>query len=265
VTRIHRQSDSRDPDIRAHGCGAVSGVNALELMSGGAWRSDDFTASANVRVERSGVTQALFRKRGLTSVELAKSMHSVQASDERMDVDVQHRRGVDVKGALLPQLASAHAGALVAVLYGVVQDANKGVGSFRGGHWVFVYGPDLAAGTVKVADPLRRETTTWSVNLLADAMDRFGDKRPAGADDSWNEGRGEAIVVWPWLDWRQGYKVVDAKLDIARNALTAAKRQVTVLQAKLDACELAGPGPEALAAARAGGIADAAAAAKAVQ
>jgi hypothetical protein len=146
----------------------------------------------------------------MTSSELALSMHNVRATDVRMDLPVQQRRGVKVAD-LLDQLAGGK-GALVPVRYGVVQDGGKGVGAYRGGHWVFICGPD--ADSVAVADPLRAKVIAWPIDMLTEAMETFG-LHP------WGNGRGEAIVISPWLTWHDGYSLVRVQRNAARAALAA--------------------------------------------
>lgn len=248
---VYPQGDFHSPDLRSNGCGAASSIAALVRASDGAWKpaTDDGTAAARYRVARSGATPAQFRTRGLTPTEVFRSLSAVRPSDARMNLPVQLRRGVAVRQALLPQLRRIGGGALVAVDYGVAQDAGLGVGSFRGGHWVFVDDPD---DEVRVADPLRHAITRWPVDVLVEGMERFG-TRP------WGNGRGDAVVVWPWLTWRDAYPVMKASRDKAR-------RERDQAQAALALCQANGGAPaDQLAAARAQGIADAAAAAAAVR
>lgn len=204
---FYSQRDSDDRNLRAHGCGAYAALNALVWATGGSWESSDPTGSARYRVKASKVSDADFNRRGLTASELAESMRAVSASSTRMDLPVQRRSGVNVAGDLIPQLINDGSGAMVAVDYGVVQDGGKGVGSFRGGHWVFVHDPTSTSITVR--DPLRRQAVTWPISLLATAMERFGSK-------PWLNGRGEAIVIRKWQTWRQGYAAMKLSRDSAR-------------------------------------------------
>lgn len=243
MTRIICQSDYTDAQLRSHGCGAASVDNALMAASDGGWRPTDPTASARIRVARSGATPARFRARGLTSTEVYQSLAAVTASDVRMDVPLKRYRGGDVR-TMLAKRAEVGGVLVIAVRYGVIQDAGHGVGRFRLGHWVDVLDQD--GDRVVIADPLRRQTTRWPVSVLVDAAESFG-TRP------WGDGRGEAILVYPWLTWRQGYAGMRVKRDAALKAKDAAV-------AALEACQASGgTDPEALAAARAKGIADAAA------
>ena len=255
---VYRQSDATTRALRAHGCGAYTAVNGLVRASRGTWRPKgrDATSSARARVDRSGVTDAEFAARGMTSDEVYASLVGVIASDLRMDLPVQQWSGIDVRDELLPKLIEVDGCAAVAVLYGVVQDAGKGVGSFRKGHWVLI--DDPTDRDVRVADPLRRQLVRWPIDLLEDAMGRFGDNRAwGGKDRSWGDGRGEAVILWPWRKWRDGYGSVLAQRNTARTQRDVARAALAECQASGDAA--------AIAAARAQGIADAAAAAGAVR
>lgn len=214
MTTIYCQSDSPDRDMRQHGCGPYSALNALRRASGGTWRARGAagTLSARSALRRSGASMADFRARGLSTPELARSMAAVRASWLRRDLPTQVRMGVRVIDDLLPQVARIGGCALVPVDYGVVQRAGLGRGSYEGGHWVLAHDPD--GGMVGIDDPLRRQPTRWPAEVLADAMASFG-RRP------WGHGRGNAIVVWPWLTWRESYPLVKAQRDAARSALAA--------------------------------------------
>lgn len=219
---VYQQLRSTSKALRKRGCGAYSCVNALVAASAGRWDPKPVThatTSANARVRLSGIGKA-FAKRGLRPAEVFASMQAIVATDVRMDVPVQHRSGVDVS-VLLEQVERIKGVAIVAVDYSVIQAAGKGVTSFHGMHWVTVLG--VAGGDVIVADPLRRQTVRWSTSLLTRAMERFG-TRP------WLFGRGEAIVVWPWRTWRQGYAAKAAEA-------TAAKNEAKALRKALAACE----------------------------
>lgn len=248
--RVYRQSDSTNAALRAHGCGPYTCINGLHRVSGGTWKPKGVagTGSALVRVRRSGVTDAQFQARGMTSTEVFQALQ-IGTSKERLALPVKRYRGVDVDGVLLPKVRETGGWAACAVLYGVVQDAGKGIGQFRLGHWVLVGDP--RNGTVAVADPLRRQEVRWDIDLLVRAMERFGDA-PGPTDNSWGNGRGEAVLLYPWKTWRDGYADVKAQRDLAR-------KQRDEALADLVECQAAGPGPDALKAARAGGIRDAAA------
>ncbi len=249
--RVYRQSDSPNADLRAHGCGAYACINGMHRVSGGTWKpkGNAGTGSALYRVRKSGVTDAQFRARGMTSTEVWTSLDAIGGSKERLALPVKRYRGVDVDSVLLPKVSQVGGWAACAVLYGVIQDAGKGIGSFRLGHWVLVGDP--RNGTVAVADSLRRQEVRWDIDLLVRAMERFGDA-PGPTDNSWGNGRGEAVLLYPWQTWRQGYGTVKAQRDLAR------KQRDEALD-DLAECQAAGPGPDALKAARAAGIRDAAA------
>lgn len=219
---VYSQLRSTSKALRQRGCGPYSCVNALVAASGGAWDPKPVThatTSANARVARSGIGRE-FAKRGLRPAEVFASMQAIVATEVRMDVPVQHRSGVRVDD-LLAQLRRIKGVAIVAVAYSVIQAAGKGVTSFQGMHWVTVLGED--GEDVIVADPLRRQTVRWPTSLLRRSMERFG-ARP------WMGGRGEAIVVWPWRTWRQGYAAKSAEA-------TAAKNEAKALRKALEACE----------------------------
>lgn len=220
---VYPQGEFTTSSLRKHGCGPASMVAALVRASDGTWapKGKGGTTSARVRLERSGASATEFNARGLTPSQVFRSMQGVRASDERMDLPVQWRHGVDVTGQLLPQLRRIGGGAIVAVDYSRIQRAGCGQGSYQGDHWVFVDDPD--AGTVRVADPIRDRLVRWPIDVLVDGMERFG-TRP------WLHGRGEAIVVWPWLTWRQGHSAQSA-------ALKASQNEAKALRAALEACE----------------------------
>lgn len=265
--RFYRQQDFGDPpgsltarDLQLHGCGCAACINALVFASGGRWRPKgrNGAESAAIRVDRSGASDVEFVRRGLTSREVFASLQSIIATDVRMDVPVKAYHGerltvqldkmVDVGGCLL-----------VAVKNRVLAKAGKSpFPDFYGGHWGVVIGRPNGS-QVEFVDSGRKAPIRLPIELLADAMGAFGDNRDVGlSDQSWGDGRGEGIAVWPWLTWREGYAVVDAKL-------AAARAQRDVARSALAECQAAGPGVEAIAAARAKGIADAAAAAAAVK
>lgn len=263
--RVYCQQDASTKRIRAHGCGPVSGINALVWASGGDWQPDDLTDSAEYRIEKSGASDAEYERRGLTSDELFRSMVAVTASDERMDLPVQQRSGARLR-EVFEDMNATESGILIAVHYGVVQDAGKGVTSYRGFHWVYALDHRASDDTNGIADPLRRQVVRWPAKVLIEAAGRFGDKRPAAADESWPAGQGELIQVWRWPTWRAGYASMAGKRDAAVEQRDFARRALAVSQAALTDCQANGGAPaDQLAAARAKGIADAAAAAEAVK
>lgn len=229
MTAILRQSDSTSAALRKRGCGAYACCNGLEDMSGGDWRAKGKagTTSALIRVERSGITDAEFRVRGLTSDEVKASLVAVAATDYRMDVAVKGYHGGKV-AAMLDKAESIGGVLLVAVHYGYVQDAGKGVGSFRGMHWVTA--KRKRPGVVTVADSIRRQTVEWPEALLVRAAEHFGDRPGTAHDNHWGDGRGEGIVLGPWRTWRQGYASKSAEAKAASNEAAA-------LRKALEACE----------------------------
>lgn len=180
------QRDFQDADLRGHGCTLASlAYLAGEMTDGKAWR-DPETYVARLRV-LSGVPIATFRDRGTTLTEGRDAYLKAPGFDGRQAPRMRLMRGVKVREELLPALGGGRL-AIVAAKYGVIQDAGKGVGSFRDGHAVVVGPRD--GDTVPVADPLRRSITRWKVDLLVRAMETFG-KRP------WGDGRGEAAIAYP--------------------------------------------------------------------
>ena len=215
-----RQSASLDPALRAHGCTLAS----LAFLAG--WASDG-EALPGVLGERdalmnhlrtlAGVSTADFLKRGTTISEAQKAFQSLTFPG-RLPPRMRLMRGGSVQDDLLPTLRAGSL-AVVAVNYGAVQDAGRGVGSFRGGHAVVVGEP--SDGMVTVADPLRSSSVRWTNSLLEHAMETFG-------THPWGFGRGEAGIVGKSLTFEQAYGQSQADLK-------AAKDTVTRLTAKLDA------------------------------
>jgi hypothetical protein len=216
MTRAYCQRDAKTQDLRSHGCGAYAALSALAWASDGDYQPVDHTAAAQYRVNQSSVSTAEFLARGMTPSELATSMHAVRATDERMDLPVQRMSGVHVRDELLPLIRDG-AGALVAVRYGAVVDAGKGHGTYRGGHWVFVVDDNLD-NAMGIADPLRRQWVTWPISVLVESMETFG-KTP------WGNGRGEAIVIWPWPTWRDGYGKVKGQRDALKVRVEKLERE----------------------------------------
>lgn len=231
MTAILRQSDSTSAALRKRGCGAYACIIALHEASDGDWdaKGKAGTTSALVRVERSGITDAEFKVRGLTSDEVKASLVAIAATDYRMDVPVKAYHGGKV-AAMLDKAEEVGGVLIVAVNYAVVQDAGKGVGSFRGMHWVVAFGR-RPGGKATIADPLRRQTVEWDEGLLVRAAERFGD-RPGTADDNhWGDGRGEGVVVYPWRTWRQGHALVKDRLEASERALRRTAAQLAACQA----------------------------------
>ena len=182
------QREFQDADLRGHGCTLASLTYlAGEMTDGQAWR-DPETYAARLRV-LSNVKTADFRDRGTTITEAKAAYEQAPGFDGRQRPFLRLMRGADVRTQLLPALTGGRL-ALVAVNYGVIVDAGKGIGTFRGGH-ACVVGP-VVGDSVPVADPLRQKLTTWKVDLLVEAMETFG-KKP------WGNGRGEAAIAAPAL------------------------------------------------------------------
>lgn len=201
-----RQQDMDTAVLRGSGCGPTTAINALIHASRGGWRPKDQSDAARYRIDRSGVTRAEFRARGLTPDELYRSLDAVKASEVRMDIPVKAYHGVLVRSVLLPRIRDTKGCAAVAVRNKVLADAGRSpFPTFRTGHWGLVTEWHPADDEVSFVDAGRRRAIRLSVDLLVEAMEQFG-KNP------WGRGRGEAILVWPWQTWRTGYAVVRAQL-----------------------------------------------------
>lgn len=178
------QYDLTDADLRSHGCTIASLAYLHREMSDGAAWSNATTFAERLRT-LSGVDLPTFRARGTTLTEGRRAYEAIRIAG-RVEPKASLQRGIDVREGLLPILRGGGGRlALVAVNYAEVQDAGKGVGSFRAGHAVVIGEPEDQH--ITVADPLRRELVRWRIGLLVRAMESFG-KRP------WLDGRGEAIV-----------------------------------------------------------------------
>jgi hypothetical protein len=228
-------------DLRAHGCLIASGTYAAREVSDGAAWVDAEAFAAQLR--KASVPIAPFRERGTTLPELKVGYEQSPGFEGRVKPRLALQRGIDVRAQLLPMLQAGRL-AIVAVNYGEIQDAGKGVGSFRGGHGVVIGEPD--GSHVTVADPLRRELVRWRIDLLVRAMESFG-KRP------WLNGRGEAAVPLPsptFLEQRTQQRnaarkerdaarseadLAKAAADELRSALTAAAKRIKVLEASTTA------------------------------
>lgn len=234
--KVWRQTDSTSRLLRAHGCGAYAAVAAYGWASDGAVGPGTIqgaTSAAMARVEASGVSDRDFARRGLSSRELERSLAAIKRRDDRPALDSQRRSGVRVRETLIPQMTAEDAGALVAVDYGSVIDGGRGASrTFRGGHWVFAFEP--SGDSISIADPLRTQAISWPISLLVRAAEAFGDK-------PWGDGRAEAIEVWRWPTYRD-------LMYRARGQRDSFKARVAQLEAQ------GGCTPEALAAARQGGI-----------
>lgn len=234
--KVWRQTDSTSRLLRAHGCGAYAAIAAYGWASDGAVGPASVsgaTSAAMARVEASGVSDRDFARRGLSSRELERSLAAIRRRDDRPALDSQRRSGVKVREVLIPQMTAEDAGALVAVEYGAVIDGGRGASrTFRGGHWVFAFEP--SGDSIGIADPLRTQAISWPIGLLVRAAERFGSK-------PWGDGRAEAIVVWRWPTYRDLMYRARGQRDDARKERDDCRQQ-------------GGCAPEALAAARIGGI-----------
>lgn len=181
------QYDFGARDLRAHGCTLASlAYAAREVTDGKAWSGDPEPYVFALQ-KLSGVPIATFRDRGTTLTEAKVAYEQAPGFEGRVGPRFRLMRGGSVRDDLLPLLRTGSI-AVVAVNYGVLVDAKKGVGSFRGGHALVVGEPK--GDSLTVADPLRRELVTIKVDLLVRAMETFG-KRP------WGNGRGEFGIPLP--------------------------------------------------------------------
>lgn len=254
-------------DLRQHGCGAATASNMLIKNSGGKWvpQGKNGAASAAIRVERSGVTTAEFRQRGLTTDEMIRTLEAVDSSDERMALTTKWYKGKDVRDVILPRLVESRGSAAVPVKNSVLAAAGKSpFPSFKGGHWLLLVA--VIGDEVAYVDPGNGKVSKMPISLLVRAMERFGDNRDVGlADKSWGRGLGNAVIGYPWLTWREGYGDMKASRDKARSERDAARDQRDRALEGLAECQAQGPDAAALAEARRKGIADAAAAAAATE
>lgn len=203
------QYDFEDPDLRSHGCTIASlAYLRREATAGDAWDDPDPEA-ARLRAA-SGVPLATFQKRG-TTLDEAKRAYELMPFEGRVKPFMKRFSGGSIRGDLIPGLTGRR-WAVVAVNYGVIQTAKRGVGSFAGGHAVVVGDPEN--GSVTVADPLRRQLVKWPVALLEEAAEKFG-------ENPWLNGRGEfGIVAYaPTI-----LELRTQQRDKARAALAAAQR-----------------------------------------
>jgi hypothetical protein len=223
------QYDFTDADLRAHGCAIASGTwLAREATEGDATAGMSLTLYAQ-KLRELAVPLADFKLRGTTMLELEKGYEAAPGFAGRVVPQMRMMRGVNVRDTLLPLLKADRTWASVAVLYAVVQDAGKGIGSFRGGHNVVISQPE--SGRVRVVDPLRRAIVTWPIDLLVRAMERFGDKSESGGpDNSWGNGRGEAGVV-EYAPTILEYRT--QQLAEAREALSTCRSSVESLMIQL--------------------------------
>jgi len=209
------QYDFTDADLRGHGCALATGTwLAREATEGEATANLTTTAYARKLRELAGMSLEAFRARGTTMTELERAYEAAPGFEGRAAPKMRLMRGVDIREVLIPLLRAPRTYASIAVNYGVIQDAGKGIGSFRGGHNVAITDPDN--GKVAVIDPLRRSVIRWDIDLLVKAMETFGTK-------PWLNGRGEAGVVEyapTILEQRtQALEEARASLSLARSSL----------------------------------------------
>jgi len=239
----YRQSDSADITLRQHGCTLFSTLYCQREESRGdvsPTKQEDVDEHVRVLRRDAGVSAADFLRRGTTLTE-ADRAYEAQTFPGRLPPLMRTLHGVPVREELLPLLRAGRV-ALIAVNYGVIQDAGKGVGSFRGGHAVVIGEPEN--GAVAVADPLRLVIVRWSVDLLVKSMETFGE-RP------WGNGRGEAGVPYPSPTYRQAYASSQKALADARQVV---ERRTAMLEIQRKATkEAEGDRDRALAAAKATG------------
>jgi hypothetical protein len=165
----------------------------------------------------SGVPLSTFRQRGTSISEAQVAYGKAPGFEGRVAPRLRLMRGASVRDQLLPALTEGRV-AIVAVNYGEVQDAGKGVGTFRKGHAVVVGEPE--ATHITVADPLRRDLVRWRIDLLVRAMESFGRK-------PWLNGRGEAGIFQPSPTFLEQ---AIAQRDRARADLRAAKERIAALE-----------------------------------
>jgi hypothetical protein len=221
----YRQSASLDPTLRAHGCTLFSTLYLQREESGGDISPDTQPAiDEHVRKLRddAGVSMAQFLARGTTITE-ADRAYEAQPFPDRLPPLMRLMHGVNVRDELLPILKEGHL-ALIAVNYGVVQDAGKGVGTFRGGHACVAGEPEN--GMVTVADPLRSVLVKWPIDLLVKAMETFGDK-------PWGNGRGEAGVAYPSPTYKAAYTAAAADLKAAKATLNRKAEAIASLNGQV--------------------------------
>jgi hypothetical protein len=228
--------------LQQHGCGLATGINAMIAASDGKWRpGDDGTAFAKILKSRSGVTEAEFNARGVTSRELFSALGATADDNpEWMPLGIKAYHG-GLMTEMLDKMEEVGGVLLVAIRNKVLAKAGKSpFPGFNGGHWGVVI--DRTKPKVGWVDAGRTSPINLDITLLTEAADQFGDKRDVGlSDDSWGDGRGEAILVYPWRTWKAGYADMKGERDGARNALANVRGNYQVCQAELEACQAQPP------------------------
>lgn len=215
--RYYRQQDFADPVLAAHGCALATAVNAMIHASGGDWKPSgkNATDSARARLATSGASDREFIERGVTADELRASLDRVGGGTEWMDLPVKAYHGAKVSD-MLDKMVEVKGCLAVAIRNRELVKAGKSpFRTFMGGHWILVIA--RVGAEVRYVDAGVGKVRSMTIKLLTDAMDHFGDRTPEGGEDkSWGDGRGEAILVYPWRTWRAGYAIVKGQRDAAR-------------------------------------------------
>ena len=248
----YSQRASNIKTLRAHACTLFSLAWLRDWASDGTRiiGQNAIDSAVNRLQRQSGASRADFLRRG---TKLDEAVKAYRADDfaGRTPPRIRTMNGGSVRGDLFPAIDAGNA-ALLFVDYGVIQDAGKGIGSFRLGHAV-VGLKGTSTDTVTIIDPLRYQPVQWPHGLVVDAMERFG-ARP------WMNGRGAFAIVYPSPTFLQ---VARAQRDRARAQVAQTEALLAVSRRSLAECRAGTPptDPAALAEARASGIRDAAAAA----
>lgn len=222
-----RQGASASADIRSHGCALASLAMLRGLTTDGRGLPDDQKGRDGLMLQlrdAAGMTLAQFRARGTTMTEAVTAYRAVPIRGH-LDPRIVLRRGVRVRDQLLPELTPGR-WAIVAVSYAVIQDAGRGVGTFRGGHACVVGDP--RNGSVAFHDPLRKKGIRISIDLLVRAMETFG-RRP------WGNGRGEAAVAYPVPTVREALEKAQADVERLRSTLRDQRDQTRLATEERDA------------------------------
>jgi hypothetical protein len=237
-----RQQGFDTRSLQQHGCGLATGINAMIAASDGKWRpGDDGTAFAKVLKARSGVADAEFNARGVTSRELFTALGATADDNpEWMPLGIKAYHG-GLMTEMLDKMEEVGGVLLVAIRNKVLAKAGKSpFPGFNGGHWGVVI--DRTKPKVGWVDAGRTSPINLDITLLTDAADQFGDKRDVGlSDDSWGDGRGEAILVYPWLTWEAGYSRMKKREAIAIQQRDKARQDLAEAQTALLACQAQPP------------------------